>query len=132
MSENVSLVIWFSIQTKFQTNRCHFEKKHEFWVYTVKFSLTDKIGCDDPTESKFFDSVVRRNRTSDVSCQIPYKSRPIKSHPISVATGLSVRSVFCWYVNRTYTTEFIERVRTGVRSDRLHQNNMIFLRISHQ
>ena len=27
--------------------------------------------------------------------------------------GTGVRSVFCWCVNRTYTTEFIERVRTG-------------------
>ena len=30
---------------------------------------------------------------SDVICQIPYKSRPIKSHPISVATALTVASM---------------------------------------
>ena len=63
-------------------------------VDSFKISLLIFIFTVLTTESKFFDSVVRRNRTSDVICQIPYKSRPIKSHPMSVATGLNQSSSF--------------------------------------
>lgn len=85
--------------------------------------MTDTIGGDDPTESRSFGSVVRRNRTSDVIGQIPYTFRPLKNRiawanattPLSVIRRRTSIMYLCTSRCRVSLLRFDKHFKVDVR-----------------